>query len=598
MRPALNNQGRCAHLTLPSHMKLVAACYLMRSQFLAVNSLISVPSIRRNPHTNWQPRSTSILHAIQTDSTDLQSSPLSSFTIDKDTLSKLDSCRSRSAARKILDQALPKPSSPESSRQRLYDSIAIPRDLSTRPISDAELSLQTRTINSKYKIFDLIEQNGDRDIDRASLAVLCVFIGGATSAIVAQQTTELVLFGAVIPIPEILRFLIVWILCFSPLVLVGYGLALPQELSVALVSIQRQVFPSYRKRMIQHEAGHFLVGHLLGWPVKTYQATNAVKNAVEFYPLSDGDVGRDRAQVLGFDVKRNQNNDDSTNDQSDIIPNNSDQPYFSKEGKGGNTVTDRSVFRDQDSADASYFALTKKDDPAMSWPFRGFDDETLDKLAIISVAGACAEILAYGNAEGGVADLLQLRRIYGAAASSRSKNSNVDGDANEAAFGSFGDDAKERRLRRENQSGNGMDEKEMDNRTRFALGYAMGLLRQHLGALDALSDVMENEGTVADCITAMETCPNVSGYTLKGDYDKIRRERLRAEEAGFGGWIERTFLGGSKTIDVEDSSVIYGKGGGDKKESFQLTGDDPFYAAIAVAVAFFAWASNGGLSLH
>lgn len=55
-------------------------------------------------------------------------------------------------------------------------------------------------------------------------------------------------------------------------------------------------------------------------------------------------------------------------------------------------------------------------------------------------------------------------------------------------------------------------------------------------------------------------------------------------------------MGGGKRIDVEDSSVIEGKGGGDKRESFQITGDDPFYAAIAVA--FFAWASNGGISLH
>jgi len=78
----------------------------------------------------------------------------------------------------------------------------------------------------------------------------------------------------------------------------------------------------------------------------------------------------------------------------------------------------------------------------------------------------------------------------------------------------------------------------------------------------------------------------------------MRREKFLAEEAGFGGWVERTFLGGSRTIDVEDSDVIYGKGGGDRKKKFELTGEDPFYAAVAVAIAFFAWASNGGLSLH
>lgn len=527
-----------------------------------------------------------------------ESTVISSDEIDSNLLSKLDSCRSRSSASKIIDEALPKSSSEDAPlKRRLYNSIIIPRSLSIRPISDAELSLQTRTINSKYKIYDLIEQNGDRDIDRASLAVLCVFVAGASSAIVAQQVTQIVLFGSVIQIPEILRFLIVWSLCFSPLILVGYGLSVPQELSTTLVSIQRQLFPSYRKRMIQHEAGHFLIGHLLGWPVKRYRATNAVKNAVEFYPLSDGDVGRNRAQVLGFDVRKSIDDDSvgerNTLDQTAYGDN--DSPYFSTDGRGGSMVSERSVFRDENSAEASYFALSPKDDPTSTWPFRGFDDETLDKLAVISVAGACAEILAFGNAEGGVADLLQLRQVYGAAALSRKNPSNDCVGSTEAHFN---DDAKERRLRRANGEKDIMNEKEMENRTRFALGFAMGLLRRHLGALDCLAEVMEKEGSVADCIVAMETCPNVSGYSLKGDYEKMRREKFLAEEAGFSGWVERTFLGGSKTIDDEDSDVIYGKGGGDRKQKFELTGDDPFYAAVLVAIAFFAWASNGGLSLH
>ena len=524
-------------------------------------------------------RQVSGLRAVKAEETELDQTTKSltrtAYSIDIAELSKLDSCRTRTAASKILTRAL-RPDQEEAGR--LYNSVKIPKDLSTRPVSDAELSLQTRTINSKYKIMDLIEQNGDRDIDRASLAVLCVFVFGSSSAILAQQTTQ--------GLPDIVRWLIVFALCFSPLALVGYGLAVPEELSAALVAVQRQILPSYRKRMIQHEAGHFLLGYLLGWPVKTYQASNAVKNAVEFYPLSDADVGEDRAQQMGFDVRNI--------GRKDVIEgsrNTSDGPYYSKDGRGS-TAMERSVLSNGDS----FFALSRGDDPTSSWPFRGFDDDTLDKLAIISVAGACAEILAYGNAEGGVADLLQLRRIYGAAASASSINNSEKGPD---SLGSFSDDAKERRLRRENMKGKGgMDEREMDTRTRFALGYAMGLLRQHLGVLDALAETMERDGSVADCILAMEECPNVAGYTLKGDYDKVRRERFRAEERGLRGWIERTFLGGSKTIDVQDSGVIEGKGGGERKQGFQLTGDDPLYAALAMALAFSAWASNGGLSLH
>jgi hypothetical protein len=143
-----------------------------------------------------------------------------------------------------------------------------------------------------------------------------------------------------------------------------------------------------------------------------------------------------------------------------------------------------------------------------------------------------------------------------------------------------------------------MEEREMDTRTRFALGFAMGLLRKHLAVLDALAEAMERDGTVAECIIAIEECSNEGGYNMNGDYEKIRRERFRAEERGVANWIERTFLGGGRTIDVQDSEIIEGKGGGERKKGFQLTGDDPLYAALAVAVVFFAYASSGGISLH
>eukprot|EP00956_Cyclotella_meneghiniana_P025609 scaffold53708_cov61-Cyclotella_meneghiniana.AAC.5 len=513
--------------------------------------------------------------------------------VDKDVLSQLNSCRSRTRANRILSQAL-STDSDNVVNKRLYNSISIPPNLSTRPISDAELALQTRTIQSKYKIYELIEQNGDRDVDRASLAVLCTFLAGATFAILAQQTSDISFFGASIHIPDIIRFVIVWILSFSPLILVGYGLAVPDNLSAALVTVQRAVFPSYRKRMIQHEAGHFLIGHLLGWPVKSYQVGNAVKNAVEFYPLSDADAGKDKAQSLGFNVKTDNSSQEDDNDLVII----DERPYFSREGQGGNQV-ERSVFRNEMSSNT--YELASKDDPKTSWPFRGFDDATLDKLAVISVAGACSEILAYGNAEGGVADLIQLRGIYGAAASAEKKKANAEG-----TLGTFSDDATERRLQRggaiqsKDKSGSniGMDEREMDNRTKFALGFAMVLLRSNLGALDALAEVMEQGGSVADCIVAIEMCPNASGSSLRGDHDKIRREKFRADESQLGKLIEKTFLGGGKNIDADDSGVIEGKGGGDREKGFELLGDDPFYAAIAVALAFAAWASSGGLTLH
>ena len=487
--------------------------------------------------------------------------------LEEDALSQLEFCKSRTAASRVLGR---------SCRDGLYKSVSIPKGMSAKTMSDAELRLQTRTINSRFTVMELIEQNGDRDIDRASLAVLSTFLFGSSSAILVQQSTGL---------PDIIRWLVVFALCFSPLVLVGFGLAVPSELSAALVSIQREIFPTYRRRMIQHEAGHFLLGHLLGWPVQSYRANNAVKSAVEFYPLSDEDVGRDRAASMGFDAAKGNSLEPEIE-----IP---DKPFYSNEGQGGAELKN-SVFRDEQ--DITEFELEPADDPKKSWPFRGFDEETLDILAVISVAGAASELLAFGNAEGGVADLLQLRRFYGAAAAAESGDKSGSSDTG-SVFGEFGDDAKERRLRRQGEkTGGGMGEREMDNRTKFAIGYAMVLLRQHLGVLDDLAEVMERGGSVSECIIAIETCPNVSGYTLEGDYEKMRREKFRKD--GLGGFIEQAFLGGKKTIDAEEESAIYGKGGGGRKQKFQLTGDDPFYAAGALAFAFFVWASNGGLSLH
>ena len=215
-------------------------------------------------------------------------------------------------------------------------------------------------------------------------------------------------------------------------------------------------------------------------------------------------------------------------------------------------VEERSVFRNDSKKNYTEFlTLPSQNDPTTSWPYRGFDERTLDQLAVVSVAGVCAEILAFGNAEGGVADLSQLRQIFAA-------------------------------------SQQEMTEREAENRIRYALGYAISQLRLHLGALDALAEVMERDGSVAECVRAIETCENVSGQDgIMGDYELQRRKRF---QEGVG-WIE-------KGIDTVEDRFAEGKGGGDRKQEFALTGDDALYAALTVSLAFLAWASAGGLSLH
>ena len=118
-----------------------------------------------------------------------------------------------------------------------------------------------------------------------------------------------------------------------------------------------------------------------------------------------------------------------------------------------------------------------------------------------------------------------------------------------------------------------------------------------LGALDALAETMERDGSVAECIAAMEACENVSGQDgIMGDYEMRRRQQFRSEGIG---WIEKIFLGDDeRNIDTEENRLVEGKGGGYQKQTFRLTGDDPLYAALAIAIGFFVWASSGGLSLH
>jgi hypothetical protein len=154
-------------------------------------------------------------------------------------LKELENCRTGTAARRVLKQAF-------DGTNALYNSVVIPAGASDRGITDGDLAIQTKIRNKKYGVFDLIDLNGDRDADRASAGVLGVFVASSLSAIVANEK---------LPGPEIIRFLVVWIFSFAPLALVGYGIATPDNLQTLLVSLQRNIFPSYRKRMIQHEAG-------------------------------------------------------------------------------------------------------------------------------------------------------------------------------------------------------------------------------------------------------------------------------------------------------------------------------------------------------
>jgi hypothetical protein len=255
------------------------------------------------------------------------------ITIRKDILSQLSNCETGTCARKVLSNALLQEAVTAATEMPLYQSVTIPRGASSLFISDAELAIQTNIRNTKYSIMELIDLKGDGDANRASVSLLLLFLASSVSLLGVSQIESF--FSSITGMKngnvisgkddlEIWRFVLVWILNFAPLAFVGYGLAAPQSLQTTLVRIQCAILPFSKQRMIHHEAGHFLMAHLLGYPIRGY-GTGAGDNgmggmlgAVEFYPLRDDDVGRERASLLGFDSKKRSkdvNNSDFLNQQ-------------------------------------------------------------------------------------------------------------------------------------------------------------------------------------------------------------------------------------------------------------------------------------------
>ena len=211
---------------------------------------------------------------------------------------------------------------------------------------------------------------------RASAAIFVTFVGSSLSAIAAQEN---------LPGPEIVRFLVVWLLTFAPFVLVGYGLSgATEQLAAVLLQIQRTLFPSYRTRMVQHEAGHLLASYLLGLPIQGY-ATNARSACVQFYPFNDPDSGRNKAQQLGFDRPTTS---DAEEDRVPIYM--EEKPFFSENGTGADIVSTQSVFRNVKNYTENPFlklatTVEPSQNPKQSWPYRGFTHDMIDKVCGIDV---------------------------------------------------------------------------------------------------------------------------------------------------------------------------------------------------------------------
>jgi len=97
------------------------------------------------------------------------------------------------------------------------------------------------------------------------------------------------------------------------------------------------------------------------------------------------------------------------------------------------------------------------------------EDDEVDRLSIIAIAGATAEAMHFEDVMGQTQDLFDLQRIM-------------------------------------NRSTKKLGAQQQQNQTRWAAYQAASLLRQYSKEYEALMEVMENRGTVAECVRAIENC--------------------------------------------------------------------------------------------
>jgi len=137
--------------------------------------------------------------------------------------------------------------------------------------------LEAKMFTKNLVAYENLGLDGEADAQLiSSVTTGLVFAGAAGGALVIQE----------LPGPDIIRWSLSASLICSPYAFLSLGLATPRFLQGGVARVRSIVSPEYRERMLRHEAGHFLVGHLVGLPVASYSAA-AAESAVEV-ALNDG----------------------------------------------------------------------------------------------------------------------------------------------------------------------------------------------------------------------------------------------------------------------------------------------------------------------
>lgn len=193
-------------------------------------------------------------------------------------------------------------------RIHLWDS-AQPR---ARPTATWELKLFFSAQDDMQAQLGL---RGQRDQDDAFGLIAAISVAGVVGASVVGASDY----------PPVVKLPLTAVCAISPYLAITAGVAIPKQLTAL-----RRLNPEYRRRQNVHEAGHFLVGYVLGLEIESFNLAT-----------SNGDT----AQVE--------------------------------------------------------FANPLRTKPQTH--------DVLDRLAVLSMAGIAAEILEFGNAEGGLNDVSQVK---------------------------------------------------------------------------------------------------------------------------------------------------------------------------------------------
>ena len=261
------------------------------------------------------------------------------------------------------------------------------RLLGDRRVSPQELKLKTGITGD---ITGKLSMRKGKDVDRLAAGLGGVVCVAMLSGVAATEF---------LPGPPALRFLVVFLLAFSPYAYLLLGLNLPGTLAWGLAQLQRSLFPGYRRRLLVHEAGHFLCGYLLGLPVERYSVNSAV-TAVSFWPLAELGGRAAVLRVLGVRDPTSYKNGGGADGSG----------AARRGGNGGGSWAERAAFEqaatlDPSGPEADALAAGGLEaaglNPRAAWPYRGIDHGTLDVLAVVSMAGAVAEVWFGSHTRGG-----------------------------------------------------------------------------------------------------------------------------------------------------------------------------------------------------